>query len=303
MIRMLLAVGGLLASPLAVAWHFVILGDTPYSTFERQSLPEMFAAIRADPPAFVVHVGDIKAGGARCDDALYADRRALFDTLGLPLVFTPGDNDWTDCRRQSNGAYDPRERLAHLRTTFYIPQRPLGGADLARTSQPGYPENQRWTREGILFVTVHMVGSYDNTADRQESPPRRAAGRRWMSAALAQAERMDARALVIFIHADPHFQAHARGRAPMAYRAFLAQLRRAALASPRPMVLVHGDSHRQIIDHPLLDDAGQPIGHFTRVETFGYPFMGWVRAQVSDDETAPLEFSARPWTPSLGANQ
>jgi hypothetical protein len=31
--------------------------------------------------------------------------------LGAPAVFTPGDNDWTDCDRANNGGFNSLERL------------------------------------------------------------------------------------------------------------------------------------------------------------------------------------------------
>ena len=45
-----------------------------------------------------------------------------------PLVYTPGDNEWTDCHRANNGKYDPLERLAALRAMFFpMPGLTLGG--------------------------------------------------------------------------------------------------------------------------------------------------------------------------------
>ena len=62
-------------------------------------------------------------------------------------------------------------------------------------------------------------------------------------------------------------------------------------------ILIHGDSHNHKIDHPLKDPAGQPIAHFTRIETYGAPFMGWVEVHITDgdDET---KISSHPWAPA-----
>ena len=62
-----------------------------------------------------MHLGDIKNGSSRCDDSYFAQIAAGFSSLTIPLIFTPGDNEWTDCHRANNGAYDPLERLAALR--------------------------------------------------------------------------------------------------------------------------------------------------------------------------------------------
>jgi len=48
--------------------------------------------------AFSIFDGDLKAGGdGPCSDSLYTTAIAGFNTLERPLVWLPGDNDWTDC--------------------------------------------------------------------------------------------------------------------------------------------------------------------------------------------------------------
>jgi len=295
--RIALLAGLLCWSTLANAWHFDVIGDTPYSDFERQHLPELLDDLRTDDPAFVVHVGDFKAGSARCDTSTYKDRRELFDALDRPLIYLPGDNDWTDCHRENNGGYDPVKRLKKLRSIFFDPDRPLGGIAIETTSQKGFPENRRWTRDGIVFVTVHLVGSHDNADKPREYRTRSRAGRRWLAQAADMATAMQARALVIFAHGDPHFQAYAAGKAPAAYGPFLNQLRAITARADHQVVFVHGDSHTQTIDQPLLNADGQAIANFTRVESFGYPFMGWIRFSVTNDSKHPLDIDAHVWAP------
>jgi hypothetical protein len=59
-----------------------------------------------------VHDGDLKAGSnSPCDDALYAQSLNFLNSLYAPAMFTPGDIDWTDCDRLSNGGFNSRERL------------------------------------------------------------------------------------------------------------------------------------------------------------------------------------------------
>ena len=43
----------------------------------------------------------------------------LFRSLPVPVLYTPGDNEWTDCHRRRAGGFDPRERLTRLRQMFY----------------------------------------------------------------------------------------------------------------------------------------------------------------------------------------
>ena len=103
----------------AESWRFALIGDTPYSDYERAELPKMLAAIADRHVDFVAHIGDFKHGAARCDDSVFEDRFRLFNASRVPFVFVPGDNEWTDCQRLSKGAYDPLERLARLRQLFW----------------------------------------------------------------------------------------------------------------------------------------------------------------------------------------
>ncbi|MBK7462684.1 MAG: metallophosphoesterase [Betaproteobacteria bacterium] len=103
----------------AETWRFALIGDTPYSDYERAELPKMLDAIADRHVDLIAHIGDFKHGGDRCDDAMFEDRLRLFENSRAPFSFVPGDNEWTDCRRPSNGAYDPLERLDKLRRLFW----------------------------------------------------------------------------------------------------------------------------------------------------------------------------------------
>ena len=107
------------AAQAAEPFSFGVFGDTPYNGFERRHLPALIAKMDVEPLKVVIHDGDLKSGGERCDDALFDERLAVFQTSQHPFVFVPGDNDWTDCHRSSNGAYDPLERLGRLRQLFF----------------------------------------------------------------------------------------------------------------------------------------------------------------------------------------
>ncbi|MBL8302770.1 MAG: hypothetical protein JNM26_08370, partial [Ideonella sp.] len=88
-------------------------GDLPYSAAQAAvGVPNLIADMNAHRLAFTVHDGDLKAGsGSLCDDNLYHQALSFFDALRAPAIFTPGDNDWTDCDRPANGGYHSRERL------------------------------------------------------------------------------------------------------------------------------------------------------------------------------------------------
>src|SRR5687768_9234496 len=82
-------------APGGASFSFAVFGDGPYHPIENGRARRVFAALRARPAAFVIHIGDIM--WQRCTDDAYRARRALIETIGHPVVYTPGDNEWSDC--------------------------------------------------------------------------------------------------------------------------------------------------------------------------------------------------------------
>lgn len=269
------------------AFAFAVMGDAPYSEEEEGYFREMLQRIDHEPLAFVVHVGDFKGPGP-CNDALFERRRAQFDGSRHPFVFVPGDNDWADCPRQAQ-PMAALERLARLREVFFERDRTLGARPFAQESQRAclapavagcgcgaYPENRAWTRARVAFVTLNVTGSRNNVgfgaATDAEALCRNEANRRWLDRSARQAEAAGALGLVILIQANPWWTGE--------FGAFVAQVEDAARRLRRPVLLVHGDSHMYRVDFPFRDTRGEPLPHLTRLETFGSPFVGWVRVGV-----------------------
>jgi hypothetical protein len=151
------------------AFSFVALGDMPYDgPADHAKFDRLIGAINALKPAFSVHVGDIKGGGSACTDASFNIIYSKFQSFDGALVYTPGDNEWTDCHRiKGEGIDDPRERLSKLREIFFAKsQQSLGKQPIAVENEgqtlPKYGkfvENVRFGREGVLFVTLNIPGS------------------------------------------------------------------------------------------------------------------------------------------------
>jgi hypothetical protein len=147
---------------------FAVIGDIPYGDAQIAQFPKVVDQINADPAvAFVDHLGDIKSGSSLCSDEYIASIRTQFDRFQDPLVYTPGDNEWTDCHRPNNGGYDPYGRLDLIRQTFFAhPGKTLGQKSVGVQSQAaqGYPENVRYDRAGVAFGMAHIVGSNNGLA-------------------------------------------------------------------------------------------------------------------------------------------
>ena len=95
-------------------------GDLPYSDIQATTgVPNLIADMNAQNLVFTAHDGDLKPGNStpgsvtptNCSNDLYTQGLGYFNALKAPAVFTPGDNDWTDCARPSNGGFSSRERL------------------------------------------------------------------------------------------------------------------------------------------------------------------------------------------------
>jgi len=142
---------------------FAVIGDIPYGDAQIANFPNAIKQINADPAVRLVdHLGDIKSGSSLCSDSYFAQVRGQFDTFVDPLVYTVGDNEWTDCHRVNNGAYNPLERLAKIRSVFFPrPGHTLGrhSARVKSQASQGFPEDVRYTRGDVAFAALHIVGS------------------------------------------------------------------------------------------------------------------------------------------------
>lgn len=285
----------------AEGFSFGLFGDTPYTQWEREHLPDLIADMDREELAFVIHDGDIKSGASECSDNAYADILGVFANSAHPLVYVPGDNEWTDCHRRSNGGYQPLERLAKLRHLFFADNFTLGKRRFALERQSAqaefsaFRENSRWQTGEVLFVTLNIPGSNNNhdAPDRNEFLGRNRANTAWLAQSFALARSRKLPGILIAIQGNPGFQAANAGLPPSGYRQFLDQLLKETRGFAGQVVLVHGDTHRQRIDQPLDDpDTGKTVANFTRVETHGSPSFGWTKATV--DRSNPRLFRFEP---------
>lgn len=283
---------------------FALIGDMPYDQDQLEIFPDFLRKLDAEKLAFVVHDGDFKNGRSLCDDATFYQRKTMFNASAHPFIFIPGDNEWTDCHRANNGAYDPLERLNKLRELFFAGDYSLGQRTLKLTRQstdPNYTkfrENVMWSYGDVTFAGLNVVGSNNNLgrtpAMDAEYQERNAANLLWLKQIFSAAKQRQSLGVMIIIQANPGFELAPTHPQRTGYNDFLKALEQETLAYTKPVVLVHGDSHYVRIDKPLLDSrAQQRIARFTRVETFGETDTGWVRVEV--DPKDPTLFVFKPY--------
>ena len=292
--RVLMPLAFCMASATARAdFTFAAFGDTPYTDEEESRFINMIAEINRAPLAFAIHVGDFKSGWSPCTDALFEQRREWFALFHHALIYTPGDNEWTDCWRPFGAARDPLERLQKLRSLFFADGYSLGQKKIALTRQSAaYPEHARWTHEGIVFATLNVPGS-DNNSRRMpaEFAARSTAIAPWISATFDEARRERRRAVVLALQANP---LPGDGRVRSYFAAMINAITRETQNFQGEVLLMHGDTHQYRVDQPLIDPRTQRLlRNFTRLEVFGYPFVNWVRVQVSQRD-GKVTFTTSP---------
>lgn len=289
------------------AFSFAVLGDSPYYVWEDLQYRLVLQDLDAHDLRWVLHVGDIF--WHPCTDEHYQRSLDWFNGLRHPVIYTPGDNEWTDCWEPGSGAFEPLERLARIREIFFdAPTRSLGGRPLPLVSQARsetfseFVENVRWENEGILFATVHLVGSRNGlnpfpgrtVADDDAAKTRTDAAAAWLRETFAEAGAGNASAVVIGFHANPDFEEPVNDPYRQAFEPFVKVLEEEVERYGKPVLMVHGDAHDYIVDHPLTRrTTGRRLKNLTRMEVPGSPAVGWVRVVVTPGAASPFAFESR----------
>jgi hypothetical protein len=309
------------------AYAIGLWGDFPYSdTQATTGVPNLIADMNEQKLAFTVHDGDLKGGNSTpgsvtpttCSNDLYQQALGYFNALKSAAIFTPGDNDWTDCDRPSNGSFSSRERLDYERQLFFSTDLSLGQRPIKQEVQRdklcldhfnklvGCVENRRWTVNGVVYATLNIQGSCNNRCDTlpddAEWAARNNANILWMQQTFDLARMKRAAAIMFISQGDPGWDLSDGTRAPLrdpktlaetdgqpdGFQGFLAAFRDEVVGFRRPVAYVHGDSHYFRIDRPLLDAKGRRLENFLRVEIFGNNAANgnndvhWVRVFVDD---------------------
>jgi hypothetical protein len=213
-IAILLVCGCLLAGTVAAAGEngkrsiIAVFGDSPYgiSPTDHEQLdatPAFIDSINRDPEVeLVLHVGDIHSGKQYCTEVYDLAIFDLWRAFRDPLVYTPGDNEWSDCHKsaEGGGTYnaatqsidyvldahgnpvdhangDPIANLDLVRSIFFprtgvtLGQRKKLVLSQAQLPSPGHAsdrrfvENVMWIQARVLFVAVNLPGGSNNDSD------------------------------------------------------------------------------------------------------------------------------------------
>ena len=246
------------------------MGDAPYSEGEVHRVDALIDDLNAQKLAFVVHIGDITAGRGPCTDEWFEARKRQLARIRAPFVLLPGDNDWTDCYRSG---FEPTERLAKWRELFcFSDQLPF---NLER-QEGEYCEHVRWEFQGLLFVALNVQGSNNNLGRNKAMDAEYAARMRevlaWVDDSEGVFRRKNLKGMILLMQANPFLTPRPGASG---YESILERLRKLGAAYPGRMVLVNGDTHT------YRDD--EPLSGLRRIEVYGSPFVGWLRASLQPE--------------------
>jgi hypothetical protein len=263
-----------------------VFGDAPYGannsdTAAFDATPAFIDEVNHNPKVgLVVHTGDIHSGSQKCTVAYDQSIADLWSAFNDPLVYTPGDNEWTDCQKAkelpgSDFGGDPLQNLAAVRSIFFPragytlggnPKQVLSQAQLDTGTDANYVENVMWEQTQTLFVTLNIPGGSNNDADNwyglsrtqtqtDEITQRTQADLDWLGQAFAQANADGVGGVVIIEQADMW---DLDGKTPSHianYKQFIDSIAAHTLAFGKPVLLFNGDSHKYRSDNPLVPNA------------------------------------------------
>jgi hypothetical protein len=262
-----------------------VFGDSPYGlkdtdTAQFDATPAFIKTINDDSDvSLVLNVGDIHSGKQTCSSEYDKSIYNMWTNFEFPVVYTPGDNEWTDCHKVKEGNGDPLANLGYVRDVFFaIPgnaiavDKPLlsqaENYDAQFPSDAEYVENVMWEQSKVVFVTLNVPGGSNNDednwhgADRTQAQTdeilkRTSAALRWLDRAFALAKTDHAKAVVIQLQADMW---DLDGTDPKDlhianYRQFIDSIALHTTEFGKPVLLLNGDSHGYRSDNPLAKGA------------------------------------------------
>ena len=118
----------------------------------------------------MLHVGDIHSGSQYCTQSYDQQVADLWAGFADPLVYTPGDNEWTDCHKvkEGGGAYNTATgqidyvKDSHGNLVDYAGGNPVDNLDLVRSiffATPGGTLGSGRLRAAVENLSRHGPGA------------------------------------------------------------------------------------------------------------------------------------------------
>ncbi|OZA04440.1 MAG: hypothetical protein B7Y05_22935, partial [Polynucleobacter sp. 24-46-87] len=212
---------------------------------------KLINAINKAKPSFSIFVGDTKSGASTCSDEYNLVVKSYFDKFKMPLIYSIGDNEWTDCHRVLAGSYDPLERLQAVRSLFFSNSESQGQYRIRLTRQSDlmsdystYVENSYWIKNNFLFVNLHIPGSNNNFERNEESKQeylrRNQANLAWIKHTFQLLEARHLSGIIFAYQADMFYTPKQATDASSGYRDTLISITKHSEIAQKPVLLIHG---------------------------------------------------------------
>jgi hypothetical protein len=282
--------------------RFIAFGDMPYSAQDEVRYKRLIQAINQTEPNFSISVGDIKSGSTLCSDANNHRAFLEFQEFNGPVIYALGDNEWTDCHREAAGSFNPLERLNALRMKFFSSNQSLGKNKLTLIRQAdllpqfkAYVENSYWIQNQFLFVSLNIPGSNNNFERNLESVQeyfqRNFANLAWIDHAFQLAKKQALAGIVFAYQGDMFYNPAQAINLSSGYRDTLMAIRNHAEIFNKPILLIHGDSHRLKIDQPLMtNNQKYVLENVFRLQLMGADQVQAVEITIDNSKMAPFSF-------------
>jgi hypothetical protein len=257
----------------AAPFRIALIGDTGYTAAQDELLLKTRTAISSRAYAFVVHDGDVQGPQEPCGDERLRYVHEVFEGFSVPLVYTPGDNEWAGCP-------DPAARLAAIRKRFFSTNQSLGQRRLPLTRQAApFVENARWTAGNVVFATLNVPGPGGKSSGASGLS---AANIAWLNEAFDTAAAQKSPGVMIIWQDDPF-----DGDADLDLQNVLLERAR---AFGRPVALVHGHSHFY-----RLGKNWPGVPNLIELQTFALDYLDrWVEVTVDPADPDVFRFAKMP---------
>lgn len=156
----------------------------------------------------------------------------------IPTWIVPGDNEWNDLEDPTQANKWWHKYYARFDERF--------PAAWTTERSPNRPENFTFTRKGVVFIGLHLVGG--RVHDPAEWAVRLPDDAAWIKNVLTRPAMSEVRAAVILCQANPFVIKP--GESKDKFKVFLLPFREAAAAWQKPLLFLHADGHRWIDDQP-----------------------------------------------------
>jgi hypothetical protein len=301
-------------------YSFAVLAGTMQSPADEAPTQRLLDAIGNERDlSFIVYDGNLRGPKETCRDSLFDRRQSILEAARPPVIFIPGQYDWTDCGTPAAGSFDPVERLDQLRQTVFADAPSMGQNPISLTRESEvsrfrqYRENVRWQLGDTVFIGLNVPGSnnhYLTAGGRNgEFEDRVIANAFWLEHAAEYAKRRDARAIVVFIQADPDPERYERPDrfawlrfARNSRRDGFLELKRSLVKMAQtfrgPVLLIHCDDEHPpggfVIDQPLRNDKGEVVTNLTRIAFAPRDRLDqWIQIDADTARRPPFRVSVR----------